>query len=307
MRTNQPTPIASAGGSTEATPTKRLTTTTSRTWSAPRRKPHPTMNTLTIGLDRTRMELKVYSREKEAVFFSFLFPILLLTLFSVIFSGQFADGPSTMTAAWFFLPGMIAAGVLLTSFQTMALSVATERDDGTLKRLRATPMPPAAYFLGKVGLVGVTSLAQLILLLAVARFLFDVPMPDTAGRWALFAAVFGLGVFSGTVLGIAYSSLSSSRAIGAVVIGPMLVLQFISGVYIGWDSVPDWLRQIAALFPLKWIAQGMRAVFLPDSMASLEMAGTWEPTRTLLVLLAWGVAGLVLCLTTFRWFKRGTV
>lgn len=263
------------------------------------------MNTLALGLDRTGVELRMYSREKEAVFFSFLFPILLLTLFSVIFSGQFDD--AGMSAGHYFLPGMVAAGILLTSFQTMALSVATERDDGSLKRLRATPMPPVAYFLGKVGLVAATALTQLVLLLLVARVVFDVPLPATGGRWLLLAAVVALGLVAGTVLGVAYSSLSSSRSIGAVVIGPMLVLQFISGVYIGWDNVPEWLRQVAALFPLKWIAQGMRAVFYPDSMAKLEMAGAWEPGRTLLVLAAWAVGGLVLCATTFRWFKRGTV
>lgn len=264
------------------------------------------MNALALGADRTRVELKMYSREKEAVFFSFLFPILLLSLFSVIFSNQFEDD-SGMTAGRFFLPGMVAAGLLLTSFQTMALSVATERDDGSLKRLRATPMPPVAYFLGKVGLVAVTSLSQLVVLLLAARFVFDVPMPGDARRWLILAAVFGLGASGGTVLGIAYSSLSAARSIGAVVIGPMLVLQFISGVYIGWDSVPDWLRQVAALFPLKWIAQGMRSVFYPEAMASLEMAGAWETGRTLLVLGAWAVGGLLLCVWTFRWYKRGTV
>ncbi len=265
------------------------------------------MRAVGVGLDRAVLELRMYSREKESVFFSFLFPILLLSMFSVIFSGQFEGSPGGMTAGWYFLPGMIAAGVLLTSFQTMALSVATERDDGSLKRLRSTPMPPAAYFLGKVGLVAVTSLLQLCVLLLTARFGFDVPMPGSAARWGLFAGVFLLGAFAGTVLGIAYSSLASSRSIGAVVIGPMLVLQFISGVYIGWDSVPDWLRQVAAIFPLKWIAQGMRAVFYPEAMASAEMAGAWEPGRTLVVLAGWAVGGLVLCVTTFRWFKRGTV
>ena len=265
------------------------------------------MNTLAVGLDRTLLELKMFSREKEAVFFGFLLPVLLLTLFSVIFSAGFEDNEAGMTAGWYFLPGMIAAGVVLTSFQTMALSVASERDDGSLKRLRATPMPPVAYFLGKVGLVAVTSVLQLALLLLVARFVFDVPMPGTAGRWLTLLGVFVLGLFGGALLGTAYSSLSSSRSIGAVVIGPLLVLQFISGVYIGWDTVPEWLRQVAAVFPLKWIAQGMRSVFYPDSFATLEMAGSWETGRTLLVLAVWALAGLFLCVRTFRWYKRGTV
>lgn len=266
------------------------------------------MNALALGLDRTRLEVKMYSREKEAVFFSFLFPILLLALFSVIFSSQFEDGDDGgMTAARYFLPGMVAAGVILTSFQTMALSVAAERDDGSLKRLRSTPMPPVAYFLGKVGLVAVTSVVQLVILLLVARFAFGVDLPSEAGRWGLLAGVFSLGVIGGTVLGIAYSSLSTARSIGAVVIGPQLVLQFISGVYIAFTDVPQWLQQVASVFPLKWIAQGMRAVFLPDELAQAEMAGSWEQGRTLLVLAAWAVGGLVLCVSTFKWFKRGSV
>ncbi|HEU5240488.1 MAG TPA: ABC transporter permease [Ornithinibacter sp.] len=266
------------------------------------------MSAIAVGLDRTGLELKMYSREKEAVFFSFLFPILLLCMFSVIFSNQFEESAAQggMTAGQFFLPGMLAAGVLLTSFQTMALSVATERDDGSLKRLRATPMPSVAYFLGKVGLVSITSVTQTALLLLVASVFFGVHLPTDPDRWAVFVAVFVLGVFGGTVLGIAYSSLATARSIGAVVIGPMLVLQFISGVYIAFDDVPPWLQQIASIFPLKWIAQGMRSVFYPADMASAEMAGTWQTGLTLVVLLAWAVAGLVLCVTTFRWFKRGT-
>ncbi len=73
----------------------------------------------------------------------------------------------------------------------------------------------------------------------------------------------------------------------------MLVLQFISGVYIAFDSVPQWLQQVASLFPLKWIAQGMRSVFYPSQLASAEMAGAWETGRTALVLAAWAVGGLV--------------
>ncbi len=259
---------------------------------------------LAIGWDRTVVELKMYAREKEAVFFSFLFPIMMLTLFSVIFGDQFGDNPD-VTAARYFLPGMISAGVMLTSFQTMALTVATERDDGTLKRLRSTPMPPLAYFLGKVGLVAVSSLAQLALLLLVARLFFGVDLPTDPASWARFAWVFLLGVSSGTVLGIAYSSLAtSSRSAGALVIGPILILQFISGVYFPFTDLPQWLQQVAAVFPLKWVAQGMRSVFFPDELAGAEMAGTWEVGRTALVLAVWVVAGLVVASRTFRWQRR---
>lgn len=266
------------------------------------------MNIAAIGWDRTILELKMYFREKEAVFFSFIFPILMLAMFAVIFGDSFSDADTKdVNAARFFLPGMVAAGVMLTSFQSMALSVAVERDDGTLKRLRSTPMAPAAYFLGKIGLVAVTSLAQFVLLIAMARLAFGVQLPTEPGHWLTFAWVFALGVACGTVLGIAYSSLaSSSRSVGALVIAPTLVLQFISGVYFAFTDLPDWLKQVASVFPLKWIAQGMRSVFFPDDWRTQEMAGTWEHGRTGLVLAAWLVAGLLICARTFRWTKRGT-
>jgi len=268
------------------------------------------VNALAIGWDRTVLELKMYFREKEAVFFSFAFPILMLSMFAVIFGDQFGKGDAAdagVNAARFFLPGMVAAGVMLTSFQSMALSVAVERDDGTLKRLRSTPMPPAAYFLGKVGLVASTSLAQFVLLIAIAKVAFGVQLPTGAASWVTFVWVFLLGVACGTVLGVAYSSLaSSSRSVGATVIAPTLILQFISGVYFAFTDLPDWLKQVASVFPLKWIAQGMRSVFFPDDWQTQEMAGVWEHGRTALVLGAWLVAGLVICARTFRWTKRGT-
>ena len=266
------------------------------------------MSLAVVAVDRTVLELKMYFRERESVFFSFLFPVLMLSLFSAVFGDSFREGGSALSAARFFLPGMIAGGVMLTSFQTLALSVSMERDDGTLKRLRSTPMPPVAYFLGKVGLVAATSLAQLVLLLVVARLVFDVTLPTDAAAWLTFLWVFLLGVGGGTVLGIAYSTVAgSARSAGAVVIGPLLVLQFISGVYFAYGDIPAWLQQVAAVFPLKWVAQGMRSVFYPSAMETQEVAGSWEHPLTALVLALWLVVGLVLSARTFSWFKRGSV
>jgi ABC-2 type transport system permease protein len=81
-------------------------------------------------------------------------------------------------------------------------------------------------------------------------------------------------------------------------------LQFISGIFFPYSDIPTWLQTIAAVFPLKWMAQGMRSVFLPDSKAAAEVAGSWQHGLTALILVAWTIAGLVLCLRTFRWRRR---
>ncbi|MEU6033756.1 ABC transporter permease, partial [Streptomyces tauricus] len=107
------------------------------------------------------------------------------------------------------------------------------------------------------------------------------------------------------LLGIAISSApKTGRSATSVVVLPFLVLQFISGVYISIDTIPDWMLGISAVFPLKWMCQGLRGVFLPDSAQVLEQAGSWEFGRIALVLGAWCVGGLLLCLLTFRWKNR---
>jgi ABC-2 type transport system permease protein len=261
---------------------------------------------LRLGLVRAGVELRQFARERDAVVFVFAYPILLLAVFATVFGGdtQGADGVQ-VDFARYFLPGMIATGVMLTSFQTLAISIAVERDDGTLRRLRATPLPATSYFLGKVLLTLATSLVQTAALLAVAALAYDVPLPTDAGRWATFAWVFVLGTATGTVCGVAFSSLPrSGRSASAVVTPVVLLLQFVSGVFFAFYALPGWLQTVASLFPLKWLAQGMRSVFLPADMAALEVGGSWQHGATAAVLGAWLVAALVVGVRTFRWRRR---
>jgi ABC-2 type transport system permease protein len=257
---------------------------------------------LPVGLSRCQIELKAFFREKDALVFIFAFPVILLLIFGTVFREDVAPG---ISFAQYFLPGMVAAGLMLVSFQTLATSIAIERDDGTLKRLEGTPMPRAAYFVGKIGLVLATGLLQIALLLVVARLVYGVPIPTDPSRWLTFAWVAVLSGAAGTLLGIAYSSVPrSGKSADAVVVPVVLVLQFISGVFFPFNTIPAWLQTIASIFPLKWTAQGMRSVFLPDSMAAQEVAGSWQHGLTALILVVWTIVGMVLCLRTFRWRRR---
>ncbi len=258
-----------------------------------------------IGRHRLGIELKQFFREREAVIFIFLFPIAMLGIFSVVFGGETMFEGSDVDVATYYVPGMIAAGIFLSSFQTLATTIAIERDDFTLKRLRGTPMPPLSYFLGKIGLVVVTSVVQMGLLLLFAWLALGVELPTGASAWTTFGWVFLLGASSGSVLGIAFSVVPrSARSAGAMITPVVLVLQFISGVFFVYNDLPPWLQQVAELFPLKWLAQGMRSVFLPESFEAIEVGGSWQHGTTAIVLTAWLVVGLVLSIRYFTWMRR---
>jgi ABC-2 type transport system permease protein len=268
----------------------------------------PFGRTIRLGFGRIRYEVRSYFRQGDRVFFTFLFPLLMLGLFSVIFSngtfGKDASG-NTITAAEYYLPAMLAAGLLLSGLQNMSIDIAGEKGDGTLKRLGGSPLPVFSYFIGKIGQVLVTGILQAAVLIVAAALLFGVKLPTDASKWLTFVWVFLLGVTTCAILGIALSALPrSGRSATAVIIPITLILQFISGVYIQFSVLPTWLQNVASAFPLKWLALGMRSVFMPDGFKVLEQGHSWDLSGVLIATLIWLVVGLVLCRVTFRWIRK---
>lgn len=262
--------------------------------------------TLTLGLSRVGYEVTTYFRQADSVFFTFLFPVLVLAIFATAFSETtFGPPGDEVSAATFYLPGMIAAGLLLSGVQNLGVDIAIERSDGTLKRFGGTPLPVTSYFIGKLGQVFVTGALQAALLLVMAGLAFGVGLPVEPAKWLTFAWVFVLGVTTSAVLGIAISALPrSGKSATAVVIPIALVLQFISGIYLSFSMLPEWLQNVASAFPLKWMAQGMREVFLPASYEVLEQGGSWNLPGVALATVIWLVLGLVVCRLTFRWIRK---
>ena len=273
-------------------------------------KPRRSTGVLADGVASATFELRGYFRSPDTVFFTFLFPILLLAIFGVAFDsmgeiGAKPDGTGGISMAAYYLPGMVAAGLLLGGVQNLAVDIAREKSEGWLRRLGGTPLSPVSYFIGKAGMVLVTSIAQFVLLLAFARVALGVKIPTDPALWLRFAWIFVLGIITMTLLGIALSAVPRSvRSATAVVLPIVLLLQFVSGVYLQFSMLPEWLQNVASIFPLKWLAQGMRAVFLPEHFAAAEQSGAWDLGLVGLNLGIWLVVGLVASLLTFKWVRR---
>lgn len=261
--------------------------------------------TLTIARSRIGIELKQFFRDRESALFNFMLPMILLVVFGSVFSGNI--GPIGVSFAQYFLAGMIASGMLYTAFQNLAIALPMERDDGTLKRLQALPIAPAAYFAGKIGTVVVAYTAQVVILLIVGVLFFDITLNIGVSGFVTFLWVSVLGLTAATLLGIAFSVVPRQGKGAAAIVAPVvLVLQFISGVFFVFTDLPAWMQQVAAVFPLKWMTQAMRAVFLPEAAGAFEVAGSFELGRVALILTLWCVVGFVLAVKLFRWSPRGS-
>ncbi len=261
-----------------------------------------TPSILRIGVLRGGLEIKQFFRQRESVVFTLFFPIMLLFIFGSVFTNTIAPG---VTFSQYFVAGMIASGLVNTGFQQLAIMIPIERDFGTLKRLRGTPMSPISYFIGKAILVTVSTALQVAMLIVIGRLFFGLILPTTSERWLRFAILIILGSICSTILGIAFSSVpKSGRGASAVVSPIVIILQFVSGVFFVFSQLPSWMQHFAAIFPLKWLTQGMRSVFLPDSFAMKEPAHNWEINRTLLILAIWTVIGTFFAIRSFKWSEK---
>ncbi len=256
---------------------------------------------LALGVSRGWLEIRQFSRQRESVIFTLLFPLILLAILGSVYNINLAPG---VTYSQYLVAGMVASALVNTGFQQLAIMIPLERDFGTLKRLRGMPMPIASYFIGKSILVFTSMVLQIILLLLGGTLFFELSLPTDPMKWFTFTWLILLGSACSTALGMAFAAIpKSGRGASAIVSPVVLVLQFFSGVFFVFTDLPGWMQQVATLFPLKWLTQGVRSVFLPDSFAAREVAGSWETSRTFLILLAWLIAGIFLSIRTFKWSR----
>ena len=145
----------------------------------------------------------------------------------------------------------------------------------------------------------------LVVFLEETALFFHLHLPHSVNLWVRFAWLVILGSASSTVLGIALAGIiKSGRGAPAVVSPFVIVLQFVSGVFFVFSSLPKWMQDFASIFPLKWLTQGMRSVFLPANFALKEPAGTWEIGKIALVLVIWLVVGTLLAIRSFKWSRQ---
>jgi ABC-2 type transport system permease protein len=257
------------------------------------------MRSLKLILHQFRYELLEFGQNPQSRFFMLALPVMLLAIFIGILGDHPTLGDDGIAKLrTYYVPSMLAFGVVWASVVNLAVTVTVSRERGVLKRRRAAPVPPWAFIVARALTAIMLSLLVVTVLLAFGGLVYGITVPAEK----LPAVALGVIVGSGSFCCLGYALVSFIRSEdGAlpVTLGVVLPLYFISGVFIEWAEVPHLLRNIAEAFPIRHLGAALLLPF--DSNAS----GAAVAGRDLLVVAVWGLGGLALALWRFSWEPRG--
>lgn len=245
---------------------------------------------------QVKWEQKSYWRNPAAAAFTFAFPLLFLVVFVAINGNdRIHQSGGTVKFAQYYVPAILAFGLISACYTNLAFTISNRRENGMLKRTRGTPLSPVTYLSGLIGNVIVVAVILSALVIALGLIAYGVTFP---GRYLGLAVAIVVGAFCFSALGIAVSTfVPNEDAAPAIINFVLFPLLFISGTF---GSVKDtsMIGRIAAVFPVRALNRSMVAVF--DPLAS----GTGIHAQDLAIMIAWGIAAVLISLRRFRWEPR---
>ena len=254
------------------------------------------MNELVLTATQVRYVNKAFWRNPASAFFTFAFPLMFLVIFTSLLGNDSVQiGTRTVNTSTYYVASMAAFAVITACFTNVATTITFQRDAGVLKRTNGTPLP-AGSFLGARMVHALLVSVLLVALTTVFGWAFydaDVPTGITLVRF-LIVLVVGAAAFC--ALGLAITAvIPNADASLAIVNATILPLLFLSGIFIPFgNGTPGWIEWIARIFPVKHFADGMQAGYL----------GTAFSWTDVLVVAAWGLAGMLLAIRFFSWEPR---
>jgi ABC-2 type transport system permease protein len=244
-----------------------------------------------LFLHQLRVEQLVYWRSREAAVFTFIFPLLLFVLLGSVYSGHIYGVPASQA----LLAALLAYGCAMVAFAGLAITLPLRREQAILKRLRATPLSPVVYIGSVLSSTLLVFAAESVALFLLGRAVFGTPFPARVGSVALVVV---LGAVCFAAMGVGLSGLiRSGEGSSAVVNLIVLPMSFLTGAFGPTHHYPRFLRAIGDVLPLKYLVDLSNAVYL-------HKHSFWSQGTAIGVLLAWGVAGVVVAAFKFRWEPR---
>jgi ABC-2 type transport system permease protein len=254
------------------------------------------MTTVMMVISEIRHQSRMFWRVPIAAFFTVAFPLMFLVLFNLLNGDVTVDSLGGIPFAQFYTPGIAVFAMVTAGYTNLAITVSMDRDEGILKRIRGTPLPPWVYLAGRIGAAVMVGLASVVLMFVVGGIFFGVE--PIWSRLPTAGVVLAIGAATFAALGLAVAGVApNGQAAPAIANATILPLAFVSGIFFPMETAPEWLQTVAGWFPLRPFGAAFTDQFNPTVLASF-------PWQELAILSAWGAFGVVVAVRTFTWDPR---
>jgi len=254
------------------------------------------VNTLRLTGVQIRYVNKAFWRNPASAFFTFVFPLMFLVIFTSLL-GHFTlhVGSKTVNTSTYYVASMSAFAAISACFNNIAIGIAFQREEGVLKRVHGTPLPAAAYLGARVVHAVGISVVLVAITAVFGHFTYQATLP-TGLPLLQFIVMLLVGSAAFCALGLALAgAIPNADAAAPVVNAVALPVEFLSGIFIAFsNTTPSWILWIARVFPVRHFALGMQAAFV----------GTPFSWADVLVVAAWGIGGMLLAIRYFHWGPR---
>ncbi|MBV9941841.1 MAG: ABC transporter permease [Solirubrobacterales bacterium] len=214
-----------------------------------------------------RYEQRAYWRNRSRGIFTFVFPLMFLVIFASLNKTAHISSRGGIAYDAFFVPGILAYGVIATTFVNMAMSTAILRDEGILKRMQGTPLPPWAYVAARIGSTVIIVLLMTVLTVGLGVVAYGVHLRGPTLPGLIVTLVLGTAAF--TALGIGITRFIPNAEAAPVVVNLVILpLTFISSIWFPPTGMPTALVDIAKIFPIRALADGLEYAFDPRTLGA---------------------------------------
>jgi len=229
-------------------------------------------------------------REPAAVFFTLAFPLMLLFIFGSIFGND----PDPQLGGWgnmdVSVQGYFALIIGTATLIGLPVTIASYREQGVLKRLRATPLHPAAVILANILVGGFASAVGTLLLVVAGKLFFDLRLPEQPFSLVLaWLLAFGSFATFGFILGGMFPTARTAQAVGSAIYFPQMFLSGAAGI--PRELFSNTLETLTEPLPMTQIV---------NLVGSLWRGDGWSLTATV-TLLGIGAASSLVAIKVFRW------
>jgi len=244
-------------------------------------------------LTNIAITLRLMARDRMAMFFGYIFPLIFFFLFAQMYEAGQGGGVAKQVVT-----SVLIFGVLGNGFFGAGMRAVSDREQNILRRFKVAPTTAAPLLVSWLVTGWINYIPSALFLISIGHFAYQMPWPERPFTLFIFMTVAVLAFRAlGLIIASVVNGMQESQILIQLFYLPML---FLSGATFPISAMPQWLQIVAQFIPSAHLFDGLQGILL-------RQEGLDTQWKSLLALFLTLITGMFISVKLFRWEKEEKV